>query len=149
MLCMCVHQCMRTHSVSLLPFRTRRLELTPGRRLPQKVYCSACTSTLAPERWLIPRLHNHRGTAPTSLRAGFKHLHSIPLRTAVSYSSCSPEQPAFITLSSSRYTHVLAVLHHDGYPRTHVSGGAYVRLAGSTARDSSRIPDVLGKLASV
>lgn len=62
MLCMSCLQCMLMLSmciyVCLLPFGSgRRLELIPGRCLPQKVYVRACTSTLAPEQRFIPRHH--------------------------------------------------------------------------------------------
>ena len=79
------------------PFRIRRLELTPDRCCHKRVYVRACTSTLAPEPWFFHGFTILGVSAPLTLHAGFKHLQSIPLRTPVSYSSCSPDKPASIS----------------------------------------------------
>ena len=87
MLCILCLQCMLMLSmciyVCLLPFGSgRRLELIPGRCLPQKVYVRACTSTLAPEQRFIPRHHPLAALAAQSAR-GFQA--PTPLHTTAHF----------------------------------------------------------------
>ena len=144
MLSMCIYVC-------LLPFGSgRRLELIPGRCLPQKVYVRACTSTLAPEQRFIPRHHPLAALAAQSARGFQAPTPFIPLRTSASCSSCSSDKPAFINhLRRSRYTQVFAVLHHGVFTKSHLLGRLDVRIARSSPGDAIRIPHVCGKLASV
>ena len=122
---------------------------------PAAVCHKRCTSAHVHPHWHRSS-GSFRGTIPsrlsrTILRVGFKHPHPfIPLRTSASCSSCSPDNPAFISyLRRSRYTQVFAVLHHGVFTKSHLLGRLDVRIARSSPGDAIRIPHVCGKLASV
>ena len=149
MLCIACVQCMLMYLYFHCHFGPRRLELLPDYRLANKVCMQRVHTHTGTGAVVFPRHLNSRGHSPHHFARGFQAPAQIHCALPLIAAAARRVRRHQVSSVACRYTQVFAVLQHGDYTEPHLLGRAHVRLAGSSARDSGRIPDVLGKLASV